>query len=85
MIDAEFVEMDISFISLILVKLGTLLYVRYVGSGNPSFLVMEITMTRGVVEKNKRLTGKNQERHPDVENHPDVGNRPDVEDIKKIE
>jgi hypothetical protein len=38
-----------------------------------------------VVEKNKRVTGKNQESHPDVENHPDVGNRPDVEDIKKIE
>ena len=35
-------------------------------------------MTRGVVEKNKRLTGKNQENP--VGSRPDVGNRPDVED-----
>jgi hypothetical protein len=44
---------------------------------------MEITMTHGVVEKNKRLTGKNQENL--VENHPDVENRLDAENIKKIE
>jgi hypothetical protein len=34
------------------------------------------TCTHKVVEKNKRLTGKNQENpvgsRPDVENHPDV-------------
>jgi hypothetical protein len=40
---------------------------------------MEITMTHEVVEKNKKVTGKNQESHPDVEN------RLDAENIKKIE
>jgi hypothetical protein len=35
---------------------------------------MEITMTHGVVEKNKKVNGKNQESRPDVENRPDVGN-----------
>ena len=62
------------------VKLYPLLNVLYVGSRHLSIVVMEITMTSGVVEKNKRLTAKSQEKP--VENHPDVGNRPDVEKIE---
>ena len=50
---------------------------------NRSSVVAEITMTHGMVEKNKKVTGKNQESHPDVENRHDVENRPDVGNIKK--
>jgi hypothetical protein len=77
--------MDISFMIYVILanNLPYLMNVQYVGHVHLSFLVMEIIMTHGVVEKNKRLTEKNQENP--VENHPDVGNRPDVVNIKKIE
>jgi hypothetical protein len=61
--------------------LGTLFHVRYVGSRHLSIIVVEITMTYGVVEKNKKVTAKSQENP--VENHHDVENRPDVGKLKK--
>jgi hypothetical protein len=56
---------------------------------NRSSVVVEITMTSLLVEKNKKVTGKNQENPvencPETENCPEVENCPEADNHQETE